>query len=1016
MLFTGKRLGAFALLAGFLPAVYPAVQPNLPRQTVSRTPEVQFDQYTLLIHGQRIFLHGAELHTFRLPVPSLWPDILEKFKAAGLNLVSVYIHMGVVNPSRGVVDFQGYRALQPLFDAAKAAGLWLILRPGPYINAESTAGGIAHWTTTEIAGNLRSDAADWRDAWEDYIQGIIAQTAPNQINHGGPVIGAFALMDLENPESRARYFQQLIDVYHASSIVVPLTYNDPGPGRNFINGTGAVDLYGMDSYFVGADCSDPNKWPQVPDYYHRYHQEVNPSQPWFFPEFQAGSFDGWGPNSPGYELCNQLTGPTLQSVFNKNAWASNAKLISYYMGYGGTSWGALPFPGSYTSYDYGSFINESRALTSKFDELKLQGMFIRSSPDFYKTDWISDGSTGFVTSNSAVFGTFLQNPDNKASFYILRQKDSTSTAITTLKLNITTPISTNLQVPLVVSDVTLGGRESKVVISGTSFGASRIDYTTAEIFFGGKIGDRDVLFLYGGSTQAHEIRLKLTGSASTDHLTKSSQITSTQSEGDTTIFAFQTGVTGLHTVYDSSTQLILYADRQTAITFWAPVIPGSGDLANFWSFGSNSTLLVGGPYLVRHASISGSTLALTGDLNVTAPFTVIAPTNVKSVTWNGANVELTSGISSTAGGFTGRLTPRDAIKQVAVPALTGWKYKDSLPEIAQDFDDSSWTLANRTTTNVPRKPYYGDGRVLYNCDYGYCENTVLWRGHFEGAGQTKMNLSINGGEGYAASVWLNDAFLGTSYGNSSNHRNAIPEAEFHVTFPEGAVRSGDNVITIVQDNMGHDQASSDFDNFKVARGVRGFQLDTGSFGDWKVQGKLGGYTGFLDKQRGVMNEGGLFGERKGWHLPGFDTSSWESRDLSDGLPNGSPGVGFFVTKFTLDIPNGIDAFISFTFKEAEGQTYRALLFVNGWHMGKRVGNLGQFKFPVHQGILDYHGENNIAVALWSMDRNAVSPKLQLEVDTILDGGVPGIVTANPAWSARGRAHCPTNVSINCPRG
>lgn len=61
----------------------------------------------------------------------------------------------------------------------------------------------------------------------------------------------------------------------------------------------------------------------------------------------------------GYAPCAVLTGPDFQSVFNLQLWASNAKLISYYMLYGcvgiccpvhdidslcsGTSWGAIPF-------------------------------------------------------------------------------------------------------------------------------------------------------------------------------------------------------------------------------------------------------------------------------------------------------------------------------------------------------------------------------------------------------------------------------------------------------------------------------------------------------------------------------------------------------------------------------------------------------------------------------------------------------------------------------------------------
>lgn len=91
--------------------------------------------------------------------------------------------------------------------------------------------------------------------------------------------------------------------------------------------------------------------------YHQYHEQVNPSQAWYIPgkqyvslrelhllrllrnvtEFQGGSFDAWGPTAPGYELCRQLTGANFQSVFNRQLWASNAKLISYYMIYGWVS-------------------------------------------------------------------------------------------------------------------------------------------------------------------------------------------------------------------------------------------------------------------------------------------------------------------------------------------------------------------------------------------------------------------------------------------------------------------------------------------------------------------------------------------------------------------------------------------------------------------------------------------------------------------------------------------------------
>lgn len=103
---------------------------------------------------------------------------------------------------------------------------------------------------------------------------------------------------------------------------------------------------------------------------------------------------------------------------------------------------------------------------------------------------------------------------------------------------------------------------------------------------------------------------------------------------------------------------------------------------------------------------------------------------------------------------------------------------------------------------------------------------------------------------------------------------------------------------------------------------------------------------YPDKTRGVLNEGGLYGERQGWHLPGFDTSSWDRRDISSGLPGSAAGVGFFVNVFDLDIPQSQDVFLSFTFDNGTmGQPYRAYLFVNGWMMGKRVANLGSVRLP-----------------------------------------------------------------------
>ena len=88
---------------------------------------------------------------------------------------SIYVHQGLSNPSPGVVSFEHARALQPVFDAAKQAGIFIVLRPGPYINAETTAGGLALWATSLTNGTLRTNDTGVMAGWQDYIEGIAEQ-------------------------------------------------------------------------------------------------------------------------------------------------------------------------------------------------------------------------------------------------------------------------------------------------------------------------------------------------------------------------------------------------------------------------------------------------------------------------------------------------------------------------------------------------------------------------------------------------------------------------------------------------------------------------------------------------------------------------------------------------------------------------------------------------------------------------------------------------------------------------
>jgi hypothetical protein len=287
---------------------------------------------------------------------------------------------------------------------------------------------------------------------------------------------------------------------------------------------------------------------------------------------------------------------------------------------------------------------------------------------------------------------------------------------TTFTLNVTTAAG-DFEVPRLASGITLAGRQSKIIVTDYSFGSSKVLYSTAQVLYAGQIGGRDVLFLYGDSTSESEAAITFTGTPRI----QGTGMSATSSNGVTTV-TFLPSIQGLVTVWDSSDQLVLYSDTDTAGTFWSPEIPadGSAEFANYWQFGTNTSILVGGPYLVRNATITGSTLALRGDLNDSVRLIVIAPDNVETVTWNGIPIsaDVTAASAITAqGGFSAQLQLSSIVASFSPPALTNWRYADSLPEIQPGFSDAGWTLADHTTTNIPFKPYYGDGRVLYGCDY-----------------------------------------------------------------------------------------------------------------------------------------------------------------------------------------------------------------------------------------------------------------------------------------------------------
>ncbi|KAL1986538.1 hypothetical protein VTN96DRAFT_6116 [Rasamsonia emersonii] len=968
---------------------------------------VTWDANSLLINGGRLMIFSGEFHPFRLPVPSLWLDIFQKVKALGFNTISFYVDWALVEGKQGNFSAEGVFDLQPFFDAAKTAGIYLIARPGPYINAESSGGGLPGWLQ-RIKGHLRTRDPEFMNAQAGYISKIGPIIAEAQITNGGPVILVQPENEYSHPEDGTSldplYMQEVEDYYRQAGIVVPLINNDGLNYGNFAPGTGVgqVDIYSHDSYPLGFDCSQPYNWTgdYFPTNFYTVHEEQSPTTPYSISEFQGGSFDPWG--GYGVDNCATLLNNEFERVYNKNDFSFGVKIFNLYMIYGGTNWGNLGHPGGYTSYDYGSAITEDRTLTrEKYSELKLEANFLKVSPAYLVADVHNVTNTSY-TSTPAISVTRLSA--NTTAFWVVRHSDHTSVAATEYTLQL--PTSVGMTTIPQNGSLLLNGRDSKILVTDYMVGSFWLLYSSAEIFTWKDHGSRTVLILYGGPGETHEAAFK-----STSKPTILEGAAAVKTSGNIATINWRTSST--RTIIQLDTLYIYLLDRNSAYDYWVLDLSGSNN------YSTAESVIVKAGYLLRTAQIQGGNLQLTGDINRTTTVEVIsAPTNVSSVSFNGRRLPVQRQPS------TGILTAEVEYKPPALhlPDLASldWKVVDSLPEIQPTYNDSRWTPASNTYTNNTTGWNLTTPTSLYASDYGYHTGSLLFRGWFTANGnETTFSVHTQGGTAYGASVWVDDTFLGSWPGNSvtSNYTQCLQLPNL--------TPGTRHVFTVVIDDMGYDENGViGADNMKNPRGILDYSLTGHNASDitWKVTGNLGGED-YVDRTRGPLNEGGLYAERQGWHLPKPPAEKFASGNPLVGIQRA--GVAFYTASFTLDMPEGYDIPLAFIFTNSsstlttaqkkqnqnQNQNYRVQLYVNGYQFGKYVNNIGpQTTFPVPEGILNYHGINYIALSLWALDKEGArlaGLRLALTGHTqaVLSGyGRPVALSPMPEWEERRDAY------------
>ncbi|ELU39498.1 glycoside hydrolase family 35 protein [Rhizoctonia solani AG-1 IA] len=561
---------------------------------------VTFDQHSPLLDGKRIMVFSGEFHPWRLPSTAPWRDVLEKMKPAGFDAVSIYFHWRLSESKRANLNFEGYLSVTRFLEIAKDVGILVIVRPGPYINAETTGGGYPGWLTN-VPDTARSNGSDFTPAWKPYIRAVSEYTDKTTYGHTDH-------MKWVTEETRSSgitrvpmslfFLPWVFLVYHGHFS----THNDRKPDGQFASGPAKVDLYAWDAYPLGFDCSNPD-----------VHQKRNLAEPLYLAEYQGGAFDPC--SGPDYEECYKLINEQVYSasgnkvgivadslvqfanVFYKNNYAAGTYLQNLYMTYGGTNWGNLATPTVYASYDYTTPVSEDRSFTAKYSEIKLQALFLHATPHYHLAGRISTDATH--ASLNYIWTTHLATPKGQ-NLYIIRQTSTTRTGRAEFDFKVNTTAG-----EVVSHSVGLNGRERKIIVSEYPFGNSLLAYTSAEVTTWTTIDGQDNILLYISNQTS--ITALYTSPTSKPIVSGSSSVTASISNGTALISGVPLS-NSLVRIAVGNTSVWLADKTWLAPRVWQPRVSGTSGNGRYDLSPRTGSVLVFGPYLVRNATTNGFTM------------------------------------------------------------------------------------------------------------------------------------------------------------------------------------------------------------------------------------------------------------------------------------------------------------------------------------------------------------------------------------------------------------------------
>jgi len=305
-----------------------------------------------VLDGKPFQMISGEMHYPRVPREA-WRARMKMAKAMGLNTIGTYVFWNLHEPQKGKFDFSGNNDVAEFVKIAREEGLWVILRPSPYVCAEWEFGGYPYWLQNEKGLVVRSKETQYLKEYETYIKEVGKQLAPLQINHGGNIL----MVQIENEYgsygSDKEYLAINQRLFKEAGFDGLLYTCDPPEAIE--NG----HLPGLLSAINGID--DPVKVKKI------VRDNHNGKGPFYVAEWYPAWFDWWG--------TQHHTVPAENYTSRLDRVLAAGISINMYMFHGGTTRGFMnganyndkdPFEPQISSYDYDAPLDEAGNATPKF--------------------------------------------------------------------------------------------------------------------------------------------------------------------------------------------------------------------------------------------------------------------------------------------------------------------------------------------------------------------------------------------------------------------------------------------------------------------------------------------------------------------------------------------------------------------------------------------------------------------------------------------------------------------------